>query len=497
MDSSPVRLAHFIKNDKYLPSKNNVGWLPVATPHTNDIIAHVPLASSADVDAAVHAALEVYADWSHRTYKDRAQYLIKMHTVIESHLDELTALIVQEHGKTTVEAVAEIRKGLETLQYAMSLQNNPDVLGHIAEVSRGVTCRDERKSLGVVACIVPLNFPFMVPMWTIPIALACGNTVVLKPSEKVPMTMTRVAELLKDVFPPGVFNIVHGDKTAAQLLVAHPDVRAVTFVGTTAVARSISEAARSTNKRCLALGGAKNHLLALPDCDITMTARDVVNSFTGCSGQRCMAASVLLTIGPFSELLDKIIEFSKELQPGSGPRDIGPVIDEVAVTRINRYIDEAELNGATILLDGRKNAAFTSKRSETGGCWVGPTIILHHNQEDRAMKDEIFGPVLSIFECMTLEHAVAIENRSEYGNAAAVYTQSGAAAERVVSRLTAAMIGVNIGVPVPREPFSFGGTKASKFGDADITGDGGVEFFTTRRKVTTKWTVPREQSWLN
>jgi len=358
------------------------------------------------------------------------------------------------------------------------------------EVRRSVRCEDRRDALGVTVSVVPFHFPMMVPFWTVPIALGCGNTIVLKPSEKVPLTLTRVAELAARVLPPGVFNLVHGDKDAVLHLATHPDVRALTFVGTTAVARSLSRLCRQHDKRVLALGGAKNYLVAAPDCDLEMTSQDVVNSFTGCAGQRCMAASVLLIVGEQQELLDRIVKKAAVLESGSGPRQVGPVIDPGSRDRIIDYVIDAESHGAKVLLDGR---SWTGRY----GSWVGPTIILHHDKADRAMHDEIFGPVLSVYRCKDAKEAIEMENAIPYGNAACVYTQSGATAEWFTKRFSAGMMGVNIGVPVPREPFSFGGMGASMFGDSDITGDGGVEFFTQRKKVTTKWGIPAEQSWLS
>jgi len=302
-----------------------------------------------------------------------------------------------------------------------------------------------------------------------------------------------VLELSSDILPPGVLSLVHGARETVEALISHRGIDAVTFVGTTAVARSISRVCRARDIRCIALGGAKNHLVAAPDCDLAMTAQDVVNSFTGCAGQRCMAASVLLVIGDDQQaLLERVVDLAKTLKPGSGPRDIGPVIDAVSRDRILTYITEAEQQGARILLDGRGWAAGHEQ-----GFWIGPTVILHARATDRAMHDEIFGPVLSVYVCKDASAALAIENANPYGNAACIYTTRGATAEYFTKRFSAGMIGVNIGVPVPREPFSFGGINASKFGDNDITGDGGLAFFTRRIKVTTKWSVPQEQSWLS
>ncbi|KAJ1925375.1 aldehyde dehydrogenase (NADP(+)) ald6 [Tieghemiomyces parasiticus] len=490
-------LTNWVNNEaKACVAGSDVSYLAVTTPHTGATIARVPLSHAADVDEAVGAAQAAYPGWSGRTFKDRAQFLLRFYRVLTDHLDELAVLIVSEHGKTRDEAVGEIKKGLETLEYAISLPQT--AAGRILEVSRGVTCHDTRVPLGVVASVVPFNFPFMVPFWTLPIAVGCGNTFVLKPSEKVPLTMDLVARLAAGVFPPGVFNLVHGDKDVVRPLLEHPQVRAVTFVGTTKVAELVSRECRALNKRCLALGGAKNHLVAMPDCDVELTAQDVVNSYTGCAGQRCMAASVLLVVGSQPQLVEAIVAKSRALRPGSGPREVGPVIDHASRDRILDYIKLSAKDGAELLVDGRIHPDFAQIATTCPeGSWVGPTVILHRQPADAALHDEIFGPVLSILQVDTPEQALAIENANPYGNAACIYTTSGAVAQHFTGRFRAGMIGVNIGVPVPREPFSFGGIEASKFGDMDITGDGGIEFFTYRRKVTTKWGAPVEKSWLN
>ncbi|PIA13282.1 ALDH-like protein [Coemansia reversa NRRL 1564] len=439
------------------------------------------------------------------TLKARAAVLLRLYKRLQEHADELAALVEREHGKTRTEAQGDVAKGLETLEYAIAL---PHVAaGRVETVSRGVQCRDERVALGVVAAVVPFNFPFMVPFWTLPIALGMGNTCVLKPSEKVPLTMTRVCALAADVLPPGVLNVVHGDRRAAAALVEHSSVRALTFVGTSAVAEQIHARATLLGKRVLALGGAKNHLVALPDCDVEMTAQDVVASFTGCAGERCMAASVLLIVGDQPALVDRIVAKARALRPtghladGNPAGDVaptmGPVIDTAALLRIEDAVARAEAAGAAVLLDGRVAADFTGRRAESGGFWIGPSVLRHQSATDDAMHREIFGPVLSILHCSTPEEALAVENANEYGNAACVYTASGAAAEYFSQRFQAAMIGVNIGVPVPREPFSFGGINRSRFGAGDITGDAAVEFFSYRRKITTKWAVSAEKSWMS
>lgn len=305
-------------------------------------------------------------------------------------------------------------------------------------------------------------------------------------SKQVPLTMYRVASLLMEAgVPKGVFQIINGAIEPVTRLCDHPDVAAVTFVGSSHVAQLVARRCRALDKRVLALGGAKNHLVALPDADNEMAAKDIVASFAGCAGQRCMAASVLLIVGESTSLLDLIVEKTKELKRGTEAGQVGAVIDLASKNRILKYINEAEASGVKVLVDGRSWA------SEPAGTWVGPTVLLHTNPEDPAMKDEIFGPVLSIHHVKSFDEAIAIENANDYGNAASVYTSNGAYAEYFQSRFRAGMIGVNIGIPVPREPFSFGGmygTK-SKYGDMDITGDGCMEFFSTRRKITSKWSA--------
>lgn len=344
---------------------------------------------------------------------------------------------------------------------------------------------DRRDPLGVVASIVPFNFPFMVPMWTIPIALVMGNTVVLKPSEKVPLTMTLAAALFEKAgFPDGVFNMVQGTRESVEAIIDHPSVKAVTFVGSSPVAKMVSSRCRALHKRCNALGGAKNHLVALPDCEVEGAASDICVSFAGCAGQRCMAASVLMLMGKQEELLKSLIDKAAKLEPGSGPGKLGPVIDGGSYKKIISYIEDAEKTGAKLLLDGR-----SWKKDE--GYWVGPTIIQHMSPKDKAMCEEVFGPVLSVYEASSWEEAIEIENASPFGNAASIYTTNGGNAEWFLSRFRASMLGVNIGIPVPREPFSFGGLYGteSKYGDMDITGDGAMEFFSNRIKISSKWPI--------
>ncbi|MGF1669190.1 MAG: aldehyde dehydrogenase family protein, partial [Balneolaceae bacterium] len=351
--------------------------------------------------------------------------------------------------------------------------------------------RLDRKPLGVVASIAPFNFPNMVPHWTIPNAIALGNCMILKPSEVVPMSSVKIAELLKEAgLPDGVFNIVNGGKEVVEAICDHPEIKAVSFVGSTKVAKIVYKRATSNLKRCVALGGAKNHLIVLPDANEEMTASNVVASMSGCAGQRCMAAAVMVGVDKVDHIVNRMVEEAKKVVPGD---TLGSVISKQAKERIEKYINEAEAAGAKVLVDGR-NAAVKGKE---GGFYVGPTIVDYVTPDMAIAKEEVFGPVISIIRTKNLDEAIAVENSSEYGNAAAVFTQSGGAAKEVMERASAGMIGVNIGVPVPREPFPFGGWNDSKFGVCDITGKSSIEFWTQNKKTTVKWNPEHKTNWMS
>mmetsp|Transcript_73487 Transcript_73487/g.132348 ORF Transcript_73487/g.132348 Transcript_73487/m.132348 type:complete len:510 (-) Transcript_73487:233-1762(-) len=455
--------------------------ISVTNPATGEEIARVPECGADDVDKAVKAALIAFPAWRDMGVKARVEVLFRFKSLAEANLKELTYLVVKEHGKNRGEAEAEVLKGIETVSWATGL---PDLLaGRILEVSRGVHCQEVKRPLGVVASIVPFNFPAMVPLWTLPIALGCGNCLIMKPSEKVPLTLMRFAELLHEAgLPKGVFSIVHGAQAVAKGLAEHPGIAALSFVGSSRVADLLDKTARAGGKRSLCMGGAKNHRIAMPDCDEEMTISDIMNSAFGSAGQRCMAASVLLVVGKGRKaFIENLVAKAKSLKAGQEPGEIGPVIDQAAVARIAQYISACEQHGGQILLDGR---AWQSMKQ---GHWIGPTVLMHKSAKEPAMCEEIFGPVLSVLEVDSLDEAVAIENANPYGNAAAIYTTSGQTA-LATERLAAGMIGINIGVPVPREPFSFGGIGRSKYGDSsDITGDGAINFWTEKVKITSKW----------
>tara|TARA_R110002167_G_scaffold14299_7_gene58212 strand:+ start:6168 stop:7634 length:1467 start_codon:yes stop_codon:yes gene_type:complete len=469
--------------------RNGQKEMDVINPSDGSVIATLPLSTANDVDKAVQAAKNAFPSWSMMTFKERVQIFFRYRTLLENNMDELTKLVQLENGKIYSEAKAEVEKSMELCEFAVSIPQI--IVNEVQEVSNGVECRIERKPLGVVASIAPFNFPNMVPHWTMPNALVLGNTMVMKPSEIVPLSTVRMAELLKEAgLPDGVFNLVNGGKEVVEAICDHPDIKAVSFVGSTKVAKIVYKRATSTLKRCVALGGAKNHLLVFPDANPEMTASNVVASMSGCAGQRCMAASVMVGVDKIQHIIDRMVEDAKQLIPGE---NLGSVISEAAKERIEGYISEAEKNGAKILLDGRN----TTVAGKEGGFYVGPTIIDYVTTDMSVAREEIFGPVISIIRAKDLDEAIEIENGSNYGNAAAVFTQSGGLAKQVMERASAGMIGVNIGVPVPREPFSFGGWNESKFGVGDITGRSSIEFWTQNKKTTTKWNPEAQTNWMS
>jgi len=463
--------------------------LTIKSPVDGAFLTELPCSTNSDLEEAVKAAKTAFLIWSKTPIKERVQVFFRYKFLLEKYLPELAALCTEENGKTISESVAEIEKCIELTEFACSLPQL--VTGETLEVSKGIECRVERVPLGVVASIVPFNFPAMVPSWTIPNAMALGNCMIIKPSEKVPLSIGRIAMLLKEAgLPDGVFNIVHGDVEIVNAICDHPGIEAVSFVGSTNAAKAVYRRATQNLKRCLALGGAKNHLLVLPDATPDMTAQNITASMSGCAGQRCMAASAMVGVGLIDHIIDKICIEAAKLIPGE---NLGAVINKASQERIERYITEAEQQGAKILVDGR-NVVVQGKEQ---GTYVGPTVIDYVTPDMSVAKEEIFGPVISIMRAKTIDEALAIENASPYGNAASVFTQNGGAARYVIEKASAGMIGVNIGVPVPREPFSFGGWNESKFGVGDITGKSSIEFWTKLKKSTTKWNPEAGVNWMS
>lgn len=465
-------------------------FLPLLNPSTSEQIGSVPLSTSSELGDAVHSALEAQMAWAAQPLKDRVQVMFRMKTLVEEQIDHLSEIVTLENGKMLAESRGSVLRAVECLEYAASLPQLAS--GSIQQVSPGVECKMYRYPVGVVAGITPFNFPFMVPLWMIPMAISLGNAFILKPSEQTPLSAMEIARLLSEAgLPDGVFSVVHGDREVVEAICDHPDIKAVGFVGSTNVAETVYHRATENNKRVRALGGAKNHLVVVPDADPEMTATNVVASVVGCAGQRCMAASVLLAVGDVDPILDLIRIKMGALKAGV---DIGAIISERAYDRITGYLDRAAENGASLILDGRE---AVSKDAPAGGKYLGGCIIDHATPDHEASCNEIFGPTLTIIRCKTLEDAIAIENANPYGNAAAIYTSSGGTAQYFAERASAGMIGVNIGVPVPREPFAFGGWNDSRFGEGDLTGDSAIDFWTDSKKVTTKWSSSGTANWMS
>ncbi|MFM2138429.1 MAG: hypothetical protein RJA57_736 [Bacteroidota bacterium] len=484
---------------RYEPVRNFIGGAfmpssgtdkrPVLSPLDGAQLSEVTLSTPDELNEAVRTATAAFPSWSRTPIKERVQVFFRYKTLLERDRMLLAELIREENGKTLEEAVAEIDKSIELTEFACALPQL--AAGEVLEVSKGIECRSEYVPLGVVASIVPFNFPAMVPNWTIPNAIALGNCLLLKPSEKVPLTAGRMAALLQEAgLPDGVFNIVNGASDIVEAICEHPGIQAISFVGSTRVAQRVYRLGTANDKRVLALGGAKNHLIVLPDADPDMTARNVAASMTGCAGQRCMAASVMVAVGNVDPIIERVCKEAMAIVPGA---NLGAVISHEAKDRIEMYIGSAADAGATLLVDGRK-AAVTDK---PGGSYVGPTVIDRVRPDMAVAREEIFGPVLSIIRVNTVDEALAIENANPYGNAAAVFTQNGALARYVTERVRAGMTGVNVGVPVPREPFSFGGWNQSKFGAGDITGKSSIGFWTDLKKTTIKWNPEAGVNWMS
>jgi malonate-semialdehyde dehydrogenase (acetylating)/methylmalonate-semialdehyde dehydrogenase len=464
--------------------------IDVFSPYTGALLGSVPDSGPAQVAAAVAAASAAHKGWAATPIKERTAPLFRFRELVLARLDELSHSAARESGKTVEEARAGLLKGVEVVEFALSLQNLDT--GAALEVSRGVRCEVRREPLGVVCGVTPFNFPAMVPMWMFPIAITLGNAFILKPSEKVPLTALLLGELMLEAgYPPGVFSLVHGARGAVEALLEHPQVRACGFVGSSKVAAQVYARGAALGKRVLALGGAKNTLILAPDADPALAIGGIVASFTGCAGQRCMAGSLLVAVGDCEALIDGIVETAQHVQLG---RDMGAIIDAGALERLEGAVQQALREGAKLRLDGRRP---TAPYGHEGGYWLKPCVLDRVPPESAAAREELFGPVLSIVRVDNLQQALEIEQQSPYGNATSVFTQSGAVAQLVSEAASSGMIGINVGVPVPREPFSFGGTKSSRFGHGDITGMGGVELWTQLKKVTAKWAKAPDGTWMS
>jgi malonate-semialdehyde dehydrogenase (acetylating)/methylmalonate-semialdehyde dehydrogenase len=460
----------------------------VFDPATGRVTKQVAFADAADVDAAVAAAQAAFAQWREASLTERAAALFRFRELLNTRAETLAQIITSEHGKVAGDALGEVRRGLEVVEFACGI---PNLLkgGFSESVSTRVDVHSVRQPLGVVAIISPFNFPAMVPCWFFPIAIAAGNTVILKPSEKDPSAANWLGELWQEAgLPNGVFNVVHGDSVAVDALLAHPDVRAVSFVGSTAVARHVYETATSAGKRVQALGGAKNHMVVLPDADLDLAADAAVNAGFGSAGERCMAISAVVAVGNAGDaLVGKIAERISGLKVGDGTgADMGPLVTGAHRDKVASYLDTGVGAGATLVVDGRDHPID----GDAAGFWLGPTLFDHVRPEMALYRDEIFGPVLSVVRADTYDDALALVNTNPYGNGAAIFTNDGGAARRFEHDVEVGMVGINVPIPVPVAYYSFGGWKNSLFGDAHAHGTDGVHFYTRGKVVTTRWLDP-------
>ncbi len=460
---------------------------PVWNPATGQQQAEVVLATTEDVDDAVGGAKEAFAQWSQASLSKRAKVLFAFRELVNANISELAEIVTDEHGKVLSDAAGEVQRGLEVVEFACGI---PQLLKgeYSDQVSTGVDLFSFREPLGVVAGITPFNFPVMVPMWMHPVAIACGNTFVLKPSERDPSASMLVADLWKQAgLPDGVFQVLHGDKVAVDALLDHPDVQAVSFVGSTPVARSIHQRATASGKRVQALGGAKNHAVVLPDADLDFASDHLVAAAFGSAGERCMAISAAVAVGQAGDRLVEIVsERADRLRVGPGQdaeSEMGPVVTPEARDRIVKAISSGEEQGATITVDGRSLVV----PDHEAGFFVGPTVIDAVTPVMDVYREEIFGPVLSVVRADSVEEAIALINANPYGNGTAIFTSSGEAARTFQRGVHVGMIGINVPIPVPMAFYSFGGWKDSLFGDKHIHGPEGVSFYTRAKVVTSRW----------
>jgi malonate-semialdehyde dehydrogenase (acetylating)/methylmalonate-semialdehyde dehydrogenase len=457
---------------------------------TGEVVARTPLADEALVDRAVQVAAEAAADWGAASLGRRTKVLFAFRQLMHAHRDELAELITREHGKVLSDAAGEVQRGLEVVDFACGVGQL--LKGEFSgQVSRGVDSYSLRRPLGVVAGIVPFNFPVMVPMWMVPVALACGNAFVLKPSEQVPSASLLLAALLTEAgLPDGAFNVVHGDKVAVDALLAHPQVAAASFVGSTPIARHVYETGTAHGKRVQALGGAKNHAVVLPDADLELAADGLVSAGFGSAGQRCMAVSVAVAVGDVAEpLIERMRMRMDALTVGDGTdpaSEMGPLVSERHLARVRGYVDAGVAEGAELLVDGRGLVVA----GHEGGHFIGPTLFDRVRPGMSIYDEEIFGPVLLVVRAETYDEALALVNASPYGNGAAIFTNDGGAARAFEQDVHAGMVGINVPIPVPMAYHSFGGWKDSLFGDLHVHGPDGVRFYTRGKVVTRRWADP-------
>ena len=462
---------------------------PIYNPATGQQTGTVPFADAADVDRTVRVAREAWPAWRETSLSKRAELFFRIRELVGDHRDELAAIVTREHGKVLSDAAGEVARGLEVIDYCCGL---PELLkgGYSEQASQGIDVYSFRQPLGVVAGITPFNFPVMVPMWMWAPALACGNAFVLKPSEKDPSASMLVAELLTEAgVPDGVFNVVHGDREAVDAILEHPGIAAVSFVGSTPVAKHVYETATRNGKRCQALGGAKNHMVVLPDADVDAAADAAVSAAYGSAGERCMAVSQVVAVGDVADALVAAIERRiPEVKVGDGmdpDSEMGPLITREHRERVASYVENAPGEGARVVVDGTGGASANGD-----GFFLGPSLLDHVRPGTKAYDDEIFGPVLGVARVATYDEAVRLVNENPYGNGAAIFTRDGGVARRFQHEVEAGMVGINVPIPVPVAYYSFGGWKASLFGSSHVYGPEGIAFYTRGKVVTSRWPDP-------
>ena len=483
---NPV-VAHYVGGKEFKGTSKRTG--PVYDPALGVVTKEVALASSEDVAAAIQVAKAAFPAWRDLSLARRQSIMFRFRELLDQKKSELAAIITSEHGKVLSDAMGEIQRGQEVVEFACGL---PHLLkGEYSEnASTDVDVYSLKQPLGVVGIISPFNFPAMVPMWFFPVALAAGNTVIVKPSEKDPSAANWVAALLTEAgLPDGVFNVVHGDKEAVDTLLTHPDVESISFVGSTPIAKYVYETGAAHGKRVQALGGAKNHMLVLPDADLDLVADSAVNAGFGSAGERCMAISVVVAVEPIGDsLVEAISQKMSQIKVGDGRRscDMGPLVTKEHRDKVASYIEVADKDGARIVVDGRGVQAD----GEAAGFWLGPTLVDHVPTTSAVYKDEIFGPVLSVVRVKTYEEGLELINMGAFGNGTAIFTNDGGAARRFQNEVQVGMIGINVPIPVPVSYYSFGGWKNSLFGDSRAHGEEGFRFFTRTKVVTSRWLDP-------
>jgi malonate-semialdehyde dehydrogenase (acetylating)/methylmalonate-semialdehyde dehydrogenase len=487
-ETTTARVNHWIGGRVVAGTSGREG--PIFDPATGKITKHVDFASVAEVGAAVAEAKAAFPAWRATSLSKRTDILFKIRNLVEAHRHDLAACLTSEHGKVPSDALGEVARGLENLEFACGI---PNLLkgGFSEQASTGVDVYQIRQPLGVVAGITPFNFPAMVPMWMFGNAIACGNTFILKPSEKDPSASTLLAELLAEAgVPDGVFNVVHGDKVAVDAILGHPDIAAVSFVGSTPIAKYIYETGTSNGKRVQALGGAKNHMIVLPDADIDMAADAAVSAGYGSAGERCMAIATIVAVG---DVADPLVEAIKarlpkvKVGPGSDPdAEMGPLVTEQHRDKVASYLDSSADQGATVVADGREHPLYDG----SDGFFLGVSLIDNVTPEMDAYRDEIFGPVLTVMRVRTYDEAVRLVNENQYGNGTAIFTRDGGAARHFQFEVDAGMVGINVPIPVPVAYYSFGGWKQSLFGDLHMYGPEGIQFYTRAKIVTSRWPDP-------